>query len=117
MTTLLKRCLNQLNYKYNTEPKFVHPNIEKPLGLIDLDYGNQNLVSHQKKLDGRVVILDRYAIENFFFDPILFFYNHMISITSILDNFPDSDFKKLCLEILNLKDLEDKILQNSNVFD
>jgi len=126
--TSLQRAINSFRYCVSDKPQLINPLLKKPFALIDLDTDNEkklNIKISNKKncidpiLIKKVVILSRYAIENYIFDPILFFFNKT-NQQQVISQFPDSEFKQKCLSFFekSLDDLEPLISRNdSNIFD
>ena len=85
----IERDINFYDKMKSINKSEIDPKVRKPFGIIDLDYGNP-------LVEGRIVKLERYSIENFMFDPYCLF-----SKQTNFDHFPDSDFKPIVKESIS----------------
>jgi hypothetical protein len=62
---------------YNPAKDLLNPKLEKPLGLLDMDYNKKNKGDCKKDSDfkellNETVFTKRHSVENYMFDPFVF---------------------------------------------
>ena len=104
---VIRSVQRDVNYydKIESGSEMINSKIYKPFGIIDQDdrTDTPKIIKENPSLEKRIVFLKRYAIENFIFDPLCFFFNISEEDFNTIKDLKKSNFKDICL--LNFKNI------------